>query len=232
MPQNEKEMFENIYNYLDKIIGIVQPRKLIYLAIDGVAPRAKMNQQRGRRFKSGLENVKSSQQKVGLLQSLSKDNGNYEESLGHLLESKFDHNVITPGTQFMVELSEAVHMYLKQKLSLHPHWSNCKVVFSDWSVPGEGEHKILEFIRLQRVQSQYDPNTTHCIYGADADLIMLGLSTHEPWFYILRETIMQPNDKQCSACGSNGHFYTDCTKLKKFQEYKANLQNREIRVNF
>ena len=40
----------------------------------------------------------------------------------------------------------------------------------------------------------------HCIYGADADLIMLGLSTHEPYFYIIRETFMAKDDKFCTSC--------------------------------
>ena len=60
----------------------------------------------------------------------------------------FDHTVITPGTTFMARLSTAIHLYLKRKVANDPLWSNLKVIFSDWTLPGEGEHKILEFIRL------------------------------------------------------------------------------------
>ena len=62
------EMFNNIFDYLDSIIRIVKPQKLIYMAIDGVAPRAKMNQQRSRRFRSALE----SEQLVTLEQEIYK----------------------------------------------------------------------------------------------------------------------------------------------------------------
>ena len=40
-----------------------------------------------------------------------------------------------------------------------------KVVFSDWTVPGEGEHKIFQFIRELRQDPNYNPNTVHAIHG-------------------------------------------------------------------
>ena len=49
-----------------------------------------------------------------------------------------------------------------------------KIVISDSNVPGEGEHKIINFIK----KNNFDFMESHCIYGLDADLIFLALTTN------------------------------------------------------
>ncbi|KAF1740714.1 LOW QUALITY PROTEIN: hypothetical protein MXB_4571 [Myxobolus squamalis] len=210
-------MFEEITKYIDRILNIVRPRKLVYFAIDGVAPRAKMNQQRSRRFRASRD------QKFYYLFPI-----NQEDALTHMRDIvkqkgytvpdvvekvPFDSNCITPGTKFMSDLTKYLQEYISMKLKSAPAWQDLLIILSDSRVPGEGEHKIMDFIRKQRgisAKSSYDPNMVHCIYGADADLIMLGfailylitgLSTHEPNFLIIREEFRptMPN-RQCPIC--------------------------------
>ena len=54
-PVTEEEMYLAIFKYIDRVFGVIRPRKLLFMAVDGVAPRAKMNQQRVRRFRSAQE---------------------------------------------------------------------------------------------------------------------------------------------------------------------------------
>jgi 5'-3' exoribonuclease 2 len=82
---------------------------------------------------------------------------------------------------------------------------------SDASVPGEGEHKIIDFIRRQQKSPNYNPNISHCIAGPDADLIMLGLATHETNFVILRQEFDMSRPMPCEICSRYGHKAKDCS---------------------
>jgi 5'-3' exoribonuclease 1 len=104
-------------------------------------------------------------------------------------EDRFDSNCITPGTEFMDRLQKALEYFIQMKISSNTVWQRCRVILSGHQTPGEGEHKIMEYIRFLKVQSNYDSDTRHCLYGLDADLIMLGLCTHERYFSLLREEV-------------------------------------------
>ena len=245
----EEQIFQNVCYYLDRVVSdIVQPKQLVYLAIDGVAPRAKMNQQRSRRYRSGGE--KEIEMHLMTLQSSQNRNGKYNDneddnermSREYLIEADggafdgywstennqtrgsqrytgtmtagsdssnvvtsdvsssannidpkqqaFHSNCITPGTPFLYRCSQNILAFVKQKLETDPKWQDLTVIFSGHDVPGEGEHKIMDFIRHEKTKPGYDPNTRHCVFGQDGDLIMLGLATHEPHFCLLREEVV------------------------------------------
>ena len=172
--QLEYNMFKQIIIYLNYIISYVNPSKLVYISIDGPAPFAKMTQQRRRRYKSIKEKI----YKKDLIQKYQNKDTNV-----------WDTNAITPGTEFMAKLSTYISNYLKSS----DLCKKIKVHFSSWTVPGEGEHKILDHIR----HNQND-NISYCIYGLDADLIMLSLASQVENIYLLREinTVKITEDSQ------------------------------------
>ncbi|XP_065556350.1 5'-3' exoribonuclease 2 homolog [Artemia franciscana] len=227
-PKNEDEMMVAIFEAIDRLFNIVRPRKVLYMAIDGVAPRAKMNQQRSRRFRASKETAEKQKEMARIRGELLAQGCELPPlKEGH---EHFDSNCITPGTPFMTRLRDCLHYYIHERLSNNPGWFGIKVILSDASVPGEGEHKIQDYVRKQRAQPGHDPNTQHVLCGADADLIMLGLATHEPNFTIIREDIRGDNPpRPCDMCGQIGHEMAECRGLPKEKSGENDeLLNKEI----
>jgi 5'-3' exonuclease len=160
--QRQKYLLKSIGIYIDTLFTFVSPRLRIVLCTDGVAPTSKQNQQRQRRYKNGQNKEQKEQ------------------------DFFFDSNSITPGTVFMDIVSRYIDWFIKEKLSTDPKWKDIEVVYSDEKVPGEGEHKLVSFVRKYG-----ETNEQFMIHGMDADLIMLSLASTKENFHILRDNPYQ-----------------------------------------
>lgn len=107
-----------------------------------------MNQQRSRRFRAAKENAEKRKNIAIVRQELQRQGLSVLPPKSE--EEIFDSNVISPGTTFMMRLSNCLRYYIRERLNNDPGWKNLQVILSDASVPGEGEHKIIDFIRRQR----------------------------------------------------------------------------------
>lgn len=69
--------------------------------------------------------------------------------------------------------TQHLKFYVHRKINEDSAWRKVQVILSGVDVPGEGEHKIIEYIRNKKMQPGYEANQRHCVYGLDADLIMV-----------------------------------------------------------
>ena len=196
----EVDMIQSVIKNIEKLCDLIQPSDLIYIAIDGVPPLAKIKQQRNRRYLSIYR------RKLLDKYNTVKNNKIY-----------WDKNAITPGTKFMDKLDIKLKDFLINRFKYKKN-----VEFSLSDEPGEGEHKIFE--RIRSIKSSDDEIIT-VIYGLDADLIMLSicnsLQLNRKNFYLLRENshIRSHIDEEFILLDIN------ILIIQIFQNFKRNIQH-------
>lgn len=166
----ETMMFKRIINYINYLVNFVNPEETVYISVDGVAPLAKIKQQRIRRFKSIEDNINKNKIK---------------EKYGIESNSIWNNTKITPGTDFMERLHKKIHTYYEKKVKEDKDISY-NIVYSSYHTPGEGEHKILEDIK-EKLKIPSKINDTYIVYGLDADLFFLSMASKKNNLFLLRE---------------------------------------------
>lgn len=133
----------------------------------------------------------------------------------------FDSNCISPGTEFLYNLGLYLKLHIKSKME--SKWLAVKTVhFMDSLVPGEGEHKLFDFLRSYKtfiVEKKYNI----VVHGNDADLILLSLiasiNLSENKLYILRDDILSKK------------YNLICINIFKKNILKFTLNKPEIKEN-
>ena len=160
----ESVLLEQTSIQIENYIYQIRPTETVYIAFDGVAPVAKMEQQRKRRYKSWFESL--------LMNNIEKKEA---------IDPKKTTSMFTPGTSFMKKLSK----YMKQRFENQETKYRLKhIIVATPDEPGEGEHKLYSHLRAK-------PTQMPCaIYGLDADLLMLSLFhlSYCPSLYVFRES--------------------------------------------
>lgn len=128
-----------------------------------------MNQQRSRRFRSAQEAKQKDEENAEFAKMLKSQNGGVHELADTMAQKKtWDSNAITPGTPFMGILAASLRYWAAYKVNTDPAWEKVctplllyesnllmiqvKIIISDATVPGEGEHKSWNlFVRRDRL---------------------------------------------------------------------------------
>jgi len=200
----ERKMINACIEYLKYIIDYVDPDKEIYIAIDGVAPTAKIKQQRQRRYKSVNDRV---------LFDKIKTKHNKE------ITTYWNNSAITPGTEFMQLLTKRIIEFCKTSKY------KAKIYFSTANTPSEGEHKLLQHIR------DCDNNYNYVIYGLDADLIFLALASNKDNIHLLREAQEIGTEKEKTNLNILNYISIDVLKECIIEELNDILYDELIERN-
>jgi 5'-3' exoribonuclease 2 len=164
----KKYIFNIICSKLQKLIYDISPEKAVYLAIDGVPGYCKQIINRKYHFKSFFYPLK-----------------------------KWNSELLSVGTSFNFDLCQYIINFFKEnKIYINNNFIN--IFVSDSSIPGEGEHKIKEFIRTDNIYKSY------IIYSPDSDIFILSLFLQKNKLFLFNPSIVDlKNNKPYTICDLN-----------------------------
>jgi len=201
----EDECIREILIEIFNIVMLIKPKEYLVLAVDGVAPMAKIAQQRKRRYKS--KSIKPEQFDLD------------EDPDIEPVSPYFNPDCVTPGTEFMMKLDESIREFLylntKRRDAVFPK----NVIYSSHLVAGEGEHKIFELLRSGEIEIQ-DKDAVNIINGEDADLVMLSMLCPEevcPNLFLWRNAVDRKTKKP-----NNDFFNIDAIRHFVHEELLVN----------
>jgi 5'-3' exonuclease len=200
----QNKMMNHSIDYIEKIIEYVKPGKGVYIAIDGPVCCAKIKQQRQRRFRSVhdkllFDNIKTK----------------YNKPIPYF----WNNSAISPGTKFMEKLNLKIIKWAEE----YKKKNNIQIIYSSANVPGEGEHKLLNFIK-----ENSSKDFSYVTYGLDADLIFLMLVTKSEKIYLLREA--QQFESKASKDQLN---FVSIKRLREsiYESFKKSIDNKNLDKN-
>lgn len=160
----EAKIIENVIDIYIGLVKKIKPKKSVYIAIDGVCPLAKVKQQRTRRYKRYYDLMRENESR---------------EICNEKANKEWNTISITPGTEFMKKLDKEI----VNKITEYNKEHEIKIEYTSYKDEGEGEHKIMEYIKKKNISK----DEKILITGLDTDLIFLTLTLKDQTVYLLRE---------------------------------------------
>ena len=193
--KSNEQIYEDICNFIKELVLLIRPSKFLMISADGVEPLAKLKEQIRRKF------VRQTINESELI-------NNFLREINLEKRNNFDTNEMSPCTDFSINLDQYLNNFIEKSKNTNEIFRDINILYSGIHVPGEGEFKIMEEIREEKIN--YPNNSLkYCIYSNDSDFILLSLLIHEPNIVILKEDTLIKNENKY-----NFEFNSENMKLK------------------
>eukprot|EP01083_Nonionella_stella_P148908 472166_1 len=167
------QLMYSIFGEICKIVQLIQPKKILYLSVDGISPNAKYNAIRQKTF----------------LYAFNRHNNTKDNHCSNS-DNLFDKNSILPGTEWMESFNKQIEIFIRRQITENSIWKRLTIIYDDYLCPEEASHKIMNWIRREKGSNDCDPNIRHCLYGLNTKYFVMALALHEIHFCLMSDQLL------------------------------------------